>query len=147
MAEDTWNPVALPILNAIAQIEHEDVDIISVSALAERANVDPGDAEAELELLMDGGFVRGHFLGGAGADRDYCDPGLAVPGARAVRRWPPEDVYDALVQILDQGISDEAIDPATRTKLQRFRDSLLQIGQSVATDFLVQLINSQMGLH
>jgi hypothetical protein len=143
MAEETWESVAVPILNAISELDQ--VDIISVSELAERANVDPDNAQAELELLIAGGFVRGRFLDGLGADRDYCDPGLAPAGARAVGRWPPEAVYDALLQILGQRISDE-IDPAKRTKLQQFRDSLLQIGQSVAAEVLASLIRSPFGL-
>lgn len=149
VAEDSWYRRALPILEAIAGLEG-DVPIISLGDLGGRAGLTPDEVDLELRRLISAGYalgaVQGFLTGGDKTSWIYEGVGLAERGARAVGKWPADDAYDALLQILDRRIADEGTDPTTKTRLQRMRDTMVEIGQGVAGSVLAALLKSGLGL-
>lgn len=65
-------------------------------------------------------------------------PSLGERGARAISAWPPEDPYDALVTVLDRKLAEET-NEEQRSKLQKIRDVVLDVGKGVLTAVLTDL--------
>jgi hypothetical protein len=71
---------------------------------------------------------------------------LLERGARAVGQWPTDDPYEALLALIDERLLDANLDEETQTKLQRFRNALIDVGKGAAGGLLAALIRSSVGL-
>jgi hypothetical protein len=101
----------------------------AASALPE---LDRGRFQTALFWLYDGGYITATVA----PQRWSIEVTGAKPkGLRAVGAWPNvESELARLTALLDAQI--EAADGETKTKLERFRDALLGMGQNVATGLL-----------
>lgn len=68
-------------------------------------------------------------------------PMLTERGARAVGLWPSDDPYELLVALLDRQIAAEDSDDE-RTRLQRLRATVRDVGKGTVTALLVELIKA-----
>ena len=75
---------------------------------------------------------------------ELLDIKLLEPALRVVGVWP-NDAYDELVATLERRIDDEP-DPDRRGKLERLRDGVLDIGKSVATSVITEVVKQTAGL-
>lgn len=149
MVHDTWYTRALPILEAISKIEVE-TSLVQLGDLARETGCTAEEVDIELERLLRAGYAGGTIsrtmTGGRAEPWSYVNPILEERGARAIGQWPSDDPYDALIELLDRRINDDATDAETRTKLQRLRGTLVDVGKGVAGGVLGSLIRAGLGL-
>jgi hypothetical protein len=134
VATDTWNIVALPILEYVAELELEGPVDTNSTALAAALSVSHGSVLVEMRRLIDDGFVAAEQPGGSlgSNEEDYFELRLAERGARVVGRWPADDPFDSLLALLDRRLADPAIDVETKSKLRKLRSTLGEIGKTTA---------------
>jgi hypothetical protein len=149
MASDTWSTRAIPILELIAEIEI-DAHQISLGEVADRTGLPVEAVDVELDRLIAAGYAHGEIHRTmSGGDRrvwTYQGPVLAERGSRAVQQWPSDDPFDALLMLLDQRILDPALDPETKTRLERLRGTLVDVGKGAAGGVLAALVRAGLGL-
>lgn len=147
MAESTWETVAQPLLEAVANAEsNEDVYYLTSKGLAEHLGLPRGQVEAELKRLHGSGHIGGRFeSSGAAGGLDLHKPYLGAPGAQAIGRWPSSDPFGSLVQQLERAI-DEAQTPEEKTKLRRLATVVGEVGQDVLTGVLTAWVKAGGGL-
>lgn len=147
MAEDRWYSRALPILEAVSRRELEPN--ISIHELAREADLEPLPVSVEVERLIESRHLvvkdLARPLSSDRATGRLLLPHLGERGARAVGAWPAEDPYDNLLAVLERRISEEP-DEERKSKLRRFRDTVQEVGKSVASDVLAALIKAGTGL-
>jgi hypothetical protein len=137
VADDTWFPVALPILEEVARIEPGDLES---QDLAGRLGLPAGKVEVEIARLLEGGFITGIDTTGYGGGVSMIQTRLGVSGARAVQAWPSADPYEALLQVIEQKLLDDDIDPDTRSKLTRLKSTFTEVGKGTVTALLAAFI-------
>jgi hypothetical protein len=148
MSEETWLSRALPILEYIST--KSESELISIGEIADETGVAASDAVSEVERLigaryisgkvvkmMTGGDVRPWFIEGAG---------IAERGARAIGMWPSDDIFGDFLKYLDSSI-EASTDEMEKTRLQKLRTALFEIGSSVGTSLLSAWLQSVAGLH
>lgn len=140
MAENTWEAVALPLLEYVA--EHGgQFAVLSVGDIADGIGIDPEVAARELDRLSSAGFLAGgveKFLGGDVRPWHLEPSDLGERGLRAVRSWPSEDPYEALIEALDKRITT-APDSQTRTRLQALKSAAGDVGKATLSALLAEL--------
>lgn len=141
--------MALPVLEAVAALEGEE-DLLSMPELARRAGVEVDLVMVEVDRLLAGGYLGGEvnkvMMGGDPEGVRLMDPVLLERGARAVGVWPTDDPFDGLLTLIDRRLLDDSLDAETRTKLQRFRGVLVDVGKGAAGGLLAALIRAQLGV-
>lgn len=140
VTKDRWYSCALPLLEAIRELEDAGVHDISVADLAEKTGLTTLIVHTELRRLIgEGRYVLGEFeLDGLGADPAQgilMGFQLAEEGARAVGVWPAKDPYEALLTILERRIA-EAPDEPTRSGWRKVLDGVTKLGGEVGTNVL-----------
>ncbi|MGH8905984.1 MAG: hypothetical protein ACRD0K_05625 [Egibacteraceae bacterium] len=147
MAESTWARVALPILEHIATIEDDESHsgILSVEDIAGVLGQPAQRVQNEVRRLHTSGYLLGKLYGGHDSNDFLVGPGLSDLGARAVGKWPPNDPYGLLVHLLEQRISS-APNREERSRWQRIRDGVVDIGTSGAGGLVVELTKAMTGL-
>lgn len=139
MAEDRWYTVALPLLEYFSTLPPHSMP--TIGQLAEVLDMDPMVLVDEIDRLAGAGYIRGgvhKMMTGGNPTPWFVDQtGLEERGARAVGMWPCEDPYDALLAIIEDAEAGEP-DEDRRSRLRKFRDSLQDVGKSVATALLVE---------
>jgi hypothetical protein len=144
--EDTWESVALPLMNAIAECESAG-SLAMVGALAQSASLDSEATLVELVRLVDAHYVTGDVQIMGEADNSHIvNPMLSERGARAVGLWPPDDPYEALMALIEKQLVEEN-DEEAKTKLRKLRDALGEIGKGTVSGLLVALIQAGAHLH
>lgn len=144
MSNDSWYSRALPILQAVGEVEGtEDAYGLRIGDLADRTGLDPRQVAVEVERLLDGGYVSGQLA--KSASRGNVRPWrissarLAPAGARAVGLWPSDDPYEALLALLERRVA-EAQDEETRSKWRRVRDTIGGLGKDVGSNLLASVL-------
>lgn len=144
MALSTWETREQRALEAIFEAEEADQDAFSTVDLAESLGIDISKARRSARALYEAGYIYGSDASTT-AGFDLLGMRLLERGRRAVGQWPSEDVYDALVRLLQAQIAEEE-DPERRTRLQRLLTSVTEVGKDVAGGVLVSLARQVLGL-
>lgn len=146
MADPTWEPVVLPLLERVRIAEQEGRDL-PAEQLVEGLPVTAQAVQAELRRLLAAGFIAGELEEETGNAifLELSDPMLLERGARAVGTWPADDPYDALLALLDERIRD-APDEDTRSRLRRLREVLGDVGKGAAGGLLGAFLRQMIGL-
>jgi hypothetical protein len=55
--------------------------------------------------------------------------------------WPSDDVLQAFLELIDRRLATPELEEETRSKLQRLRGSLTDVGNGTASGILVELAN------
>lgn len=150
VAESTWETVAVPILEAVDRLQREQggAPPLRLAEIAEEAGLTIDQVDAEIDLLVTGGWLGYEVVRMSGGKATYRlnHAGVYEKGARIIGRWPPDDPFDALLEMLDARLAEEGLDEDTRTKLERFRGGLLDVGKNVAGGVLTALVRAGVGL-
>ncbi len=146
MTDDTWWSLAVPILNHLASIENPGTEVITMGQLAEVVDSNAFSVADEVERLIDAGYMSGNLrqlmTGGDPSPWPLVGARLLERGARVVGMWPPEELYQAMLSILDQQVEQNS-DQQTRTRLQNLRSAFMQLGTNTAAAVLAALISSR----
>jgi hypothetical protein len=146
MTEETWERVALPLLRQIADAEQQHLPGLDMDAVARELGLPAHEVKAELDRLIEAGFVADKVAKHLGGSVHLASPRLSEKGARAVGMWPSNDPYDALLALLDRRLLDDSLGDEERTKLQRVRATLTDVGKSTVAGVLAALVKSGIGL-
>jgi hypothetical protein len=147
MASDSWQSVAVPLLEHFAEHEVEyaqDPGAVETRGVAEAVGVDLAAAELELNRLFEAGYFAGKFHSeGSPGDSWMVVPTLTEKGARAARKWPPDDAAQALLTIIDRRLRD-AKTPEERGFWQ-IKDGFAGAPGSVAASLAVEVAKALSG--
>lgn len=146
MAEDTWERVALPILNRIAEVETADDNTIGSVTLAAEVGLSEAEVEVELSRLLKAGYLTGIDMTGFAGGLSLSGVRLEERGARVVGVWPSTDPYEALLALLDQRLVDPNLDDETKGKLRQVRDVVTTVGKGALATVLGAYIKSTVGI-
>jgi hypothetical protein len=148
MASDTWNSVAVPLLEHFAEREAkyaQSTRATDTLDIAQATGLELAAVELELKRLFDGGYLAGQFEGGSGADSGFVlVPTLTERGARAAGKWPSEDPAEALIAIVDRRLR-EAQSPEERTAWQKIKDGFTAVPGNVLGSLAVELGKAAAG--
>ncbi len=146
MADDTWSSIAVPILNYVASIQNPAIQVISIGKLAEAVGSNPMAVVDEVERLMAAQYMTGNLTklmtGGDPSPWPLVGVRLLERGARVVGIWPPEELYQAMLSVLDQ--VEQQSDEQTQTRLQRLRGAFIELGTNTASAVLAAMISSHI---
>lgn len=120
---------------------------VPVEAVAERVDVDAGQAERLLDLLADDGWVEKRspgFMSPGGGGPTYA------PTSRALQRfagWPTleETVGIRFLEAIDAEIESTA-DEEKRGRLRRLREVAVNVGEATVTQILTRLATGEIHL-
>lgn len=144
MATGTWAARELPILEAIAA-RARSIGGPRWEEIAADVGLPAEEVQLALRRLLDAGYIEGIDVTSMGdAGFELLNIKLLEPALRVVGIWP-NDAYDELLATLDRRIDDEA-DPNRRGKLERLRDGVLDMGKSVATSVITEVVKRTAGL-
>lgn len=150
MAESTWETLALPILNHLASIEDEESQsgVLDSDTLAEALGQPVQRVDNELVRLYDSGYLRGNLQhAGMGSRRHHLvAPGISEEGSPDCREVATKRPYELLLRLVEQRISS-ASTSEERSRWQRFRDGLVDVGKSGAGGLVVELTKAATGLN
>ncbi len=149
MAEETWNSRAIPIMEAIA-VNEDPHEMVTLDDLSQATGLSHVEVEVELERLIDGEYIQGDIhrtmAGGQRGHWRLDGSVLLERGSRTVGQWPSDDPYEALLALIDKRLLDTTLDEASKTKLQRFHSTLVDVGKGTAGGVLAALIKASVGL-
>lgn len=141
MVEDTWQNIALPILEYIHN-NGGTLRILRVSDISEALGIDPLVVAEEIERLADAKYLTVNLkklLTGGNPGPWFLSPAtLAEKGLRVVGAWPAEGSYDLLLQLLDRKIDAES-DKSARTRLEKLRHSVTEVGKTTIAGLIVEM--------
>jgi predicted ArsR family transcriptional regulator len=146
MLDDTWEAIALPIMTYVGSTNQFTGWPITVGDLADAVGASPEDTYEELVRLVGAGYLTAEitpYLGTPVARYNVFNPQLEERGARAVGKWPPEEMYDALLAQLERRL-EATTDAEARGRLERFRTALADIGKSTASALLVEVMKGSL---
>ncbi|PZS10836.1 MAG: hypothetical protein DLM55_03340 [Acidimicrobiales bacterium] len=124
--ESTWNSRDLPVLDAIVSINDATRRDVNSSELEQATGLDEDDIQRALTALGD----------------TYLRRVLRVTdeARRAVGMWPKQELVGAIDRLIA-----ETQDPTQKSKLQRFRDAVLELGTKLASEVIVKLVTTPLG--
>jgi hypothetical protein len=67
-------------------------------------------------------------------------PVLPTVAREPSAQWPSDDSYNALLALLDQRIHDPGTDQEMKSKLERLRGTLVDVGKGAAGGVLASLV-------
>lgn len=142
--DDTWYSLALPILEAIRDLEGSDESYaLTIGSLADRTGLEPRQIAVEVERLIDGGFLSAKLAkpmaGGDVRPWHVNNVRLSPAGARVVGLWPSDNPYEALLAVLERRVA-EAPDEETRSKWRKVRDTIGGLGRDVGTNLIANVL-------
>ena len=142
MAIDTWNSVAIPLLEHIATHEPEYSESTGAVSVAELAAVTGLEATAialELRRLFDGGYLDGRYERESPAEESWLMiPTLSERGARAVGRWPSNDPAEAMLTIIERRL-EAAGTPEERTFWRKIKDGFAGVPANLVGSLAVEV--------
>lgn len=139
---DTYYSRALPILKFLATRD-EVFGSVTIGEIASATGLKDAEAASELTRLTFDGFLQGEL-------RQYFGPitngrlvgtALTEKGARAVGMWPSENLYDALLELIDRQI-EMTTDEGSRSKLANLKGAMAAVGTGAAGTLLAQFLQS-----
>ncbi|MDQ3954457.1 MAG: hypothetical protein M3285_02785 [Actinomycetota bacterium] len=145
LVEETWNRLALPILEAVFQLEEDDADGLQTADIAKTAGLELDATRRELRRLYESGLVVGSLLEWTSTPWDMYGIRLSAEARRQIGQWPSESSYEALLDVLQLQI-DNATDSDERTRLVRLRAAIGEVGQSVVSTLLAAYLKHHIGL-
>jgi len=144
VATSTWATVELPVLEAIAA-RARSIGGPRWEDIVKDVDLPAEQVQLALRRLADDGYISGIDVTSMGdAGYELLDIKLLAPGLRAAGVWP-RDPYEELVATVEDRIEDEK-DPERRGKLERLRDGLLDVGKSVGTSVIAEVVKRSAGL-
>jgi hypothetical protein len=144
MSGEVWTTRALPILEAIGT--HEGDDLLDLATLVDETGLPLSVIDVELRRLIHSNFVSGKYEPVMGSSASFLlDPYLTERGARCVGLWPSDDPYELLLELLDKRIAEESDDDA-RTRWQRIRGTVAEVGKGAVSGLLVELVKVGAGV-
>ena len=148
MTAETWESVAVPLLEHFAEREDEyaySSSAIGTRTIAAAAGVDVVAAELELTRLFAAGYIAGRFEseGQAGASW-MIRPTLTAKGARAARKWPTDEPAEALLTIIDRRLQ-EASTPEERGFWQKIKDGFAGVPGNITASLAVEVVKVLSG--
>ena len=138
MARRVWQERELGILESLAAAEERDEPELRWDELLEHTELRPVQLSMGLRALYDDGFITGHDVSSQGSIWTLDWVRLLGPGRVASGQWPAEDGYVALLEALEERIASATGEE--RTRLERARDALKDLGTKVGTSVLVDVI-------
>ena len=149
MASNTWNTVAVPLLEHFATHEAEYAERLNAIGLSEILAATGLNATAvalELTRLFDGGYLEGEFTREHPAAQSWLvAPTLTERGARASGRWPPNDPGQAMLAVIERMLA-AARTPAERSFLQKMKDSFAGVPGNIAGGLAVEVAKAVGGI-
>ena len=146
MADETWSWRELPILDAVVWLEGTGSTMAAEAIAAEAGIDDVHEATEGIAALVKAEYLIGHPVTGWGDPVElYIIDGATEKARRVTGQWPSADPLANLVRLLEHRIADEP-DPVEKTKLQKFRDALLGMGEAIATSVLTEAMKQSMGM-
>ena len=142
MAARTWETREQPILEALAEREASGVRVYLSSDVGASIGLTEIDTEIGFLGLEEDRYLTAgpkRLMGGV-----MINPRLLGKGRRAVGQWPA-DPYEELLRALRDQIAREA-DPQTRSRLQGIVEALGEVGQTVLTSVLTDVVKRTAGL-
>ena len=139
MQQDTWQTIAIPILEYVAH--HESDGLIMIGDLADAIDADPMTVSQEVDRLAGAGYLGdavAKTMSGGDARPWHFRSILAERGARTVGMWPAADPYATLLDVIDRRIAEES-EPTERSKLQKLRSGIAEVGKGVAIGILIEV--------
>lgn len=146
LSGDSWNQVVLPMLEALLKAEQEDSEIYADEIRKLLPAVPERQFHNTMESLISAGFLAGKaYHEGGQRYPEYLNLRLLGPGRQAVGDWPANNPFAVLLNVLDDAINASE-DAEERTRLERFKASALEVGQSVVTGVLTSVATQAAGL-
>lgn len=139
----TWQDRERRILEHVLQA-WEDGEYAQIDDIAQAVELDHDKAMRVVEVLRDEGYVT---AAGVLNDPHLVDIEPTAKARRAVGQWPTpaDELYDRLIAVLDERIANEP-DERERTRLQRARNALADVGRNVIASALVEAMKYGAGL-
>ena len=143
-----WEDRDLPVLHVVAKAEDDGTDQLDVDELGERLGMTGMVVARSLDLLYAEEFVGGHPVRVMDPKPlvAFLEPHLLERGLRSLGEWPSDDSFEELVRVLGQRIAQEPRGSEQRTKLERLRADLHDVGKSVAGAILAAYLQHMAGL-
>jgi hypothetical protein len=138
MIDDTWRSRELPILQAVAEGEQTGVDDITTEWLLDRTGLTPDAVARGLGALLDGTYIDATDAS-TYAGSYFMGVGLRERGRRTTGTWPPDDAYQALIQLLEQRIADSSTDEE-RSRWTRLLNGMKGLARDVGTNTIASAI-------
>lgn len=140
--EDEWSTLHLPLLVAVHLELRQSrrsirVSDVSVPGFDQQALT---DAAIELEAAD---YLNGVPVVRGGPAHNFAVRHLEERGLRAVKAWPSEDPFEALIAALQR--LEESPDQETATTAKRVRDGFLSAGRDTAVGVMSTLIAAAAG--
>ncbi len=136
MATRTWEERELPLMEVIRKDEEEGPTYgLSSDEVGRRAGLDPRTAQATLKELHRAGYIRGNDVSNHSTGWGLIGVMLEEKGRIAVRQWPSDDAYEELIRVLDERLA-RTEDEGERSRLQRLRDALTEVGRNVVANMI-----------
>jgi hypothetical protein len=142
-----WHTDALPVLRA-THVANRDADEMGVyqDAINEVLGRQPNDPRTDRVLfeLEQGGFITGTISAHSGSGPTTCR--LTGKGLQQVAGWPTgasDDLVLRLLTVLEERIR-ETTDPNERSRLQRLRDGIIDVGENVVAQVLAKVLTGQV---
>lgn len=144
MATPTWATRELPLLEAI------DSGATSMGGprwedLVTATGLPASEVQLALRRLYDNGWIDGFDVTSMGPTGfELMEIRLLEPALRAVGVWP-SDPYEELVRALRDQINRET-DPEQKNRLERLLQAAVEVGQSVLTSVVTDVVKRTAGL-
>jgi hypothetical protein len=139
MAESTWISNEQPILEAIrqAELDHSDMARAAYEAVP---HLDNEDITNTIVSLRDAGFTGAQYVQTGGGLIQVVDVGpLTAKGRIAVGQWPPQELFDALLDLIDTRLAS-SLDDESRSKLEQLKAALVAVGTGAGGALLAQYL-------
>lgn len=144
MAESTWAR-DVQVMEAVRALEIEEPGGGRRDQILERTGFDKDDVNDALLALIEAGFVTGRDDGDMSERFDWSDLRLLERGRRTVKQWPLDDPSETLVRLLDERIATTD-DASERSRLEKIRDTVTDVGAGVLRGVLTDLLRTGMGM-
>jgi hypothetical protein len=143
-----WGTRVLPVLAAVGRAYANPQPEIGVSAAAINAELGREESDPATGLVLDELVMAGYLTDTMSTDVSvgplFCR--LTEKGLQATAGWPSasgEAVFERLLVLLDDAIAAAPTDEE-RSKLERVRDGVLDVGKSVITGVLTALATGKL---
>lgn len=145
-----WQQNVMPLLLAAASIEQELAPGAGITqdALNAALGRPPGDPQTATTLVQ---LSAADYLRDEQSVEQIDGPISFRLGERALQRvagWPGAggDLSSELLALIDQRLEDPTVSEDERTRLERLRDTVGDVGKGVVTGLLTALIKSHTGV-
>ncbi len=142
LAGDTWRSRDLPIVEYVTRVDAEGRRARGSDEIAGATGLDQRDVRIGLAALIEAGYLAaaGRLnVPGATPSRDFVNIWPLERARRASGQWPAEDAYDEFLRRLEAQLA-ATDDPGERSRLERLRDSALEVGRHVLGELIADTV-------